>query len=173
MDIPMTRTQMIVMVIGALAAFSLATSTTVYVAMTIMESSDILGVILGLVLGPIVGAVAAFLLGIGIRSWFARLDGNENAPTGVSTYGVGQIAFAVLGSALWFYFRTKAYLAGPSDDAPFFRSWDTQLLIYITFWLPLVVLCTGLLVALQFEWTMFYRQRKNRAAGEVRGTKMP
>lgn len=165
MDIRMTRTQIIIMAIGVLAAFLLAASSTVYVAMNMVEGSDILGVIMGLVLGPMVGAVAAFSLGIGIRGWFARLDGNENAPKDVLIYGVGQMVFAVLGSAMWFYFRTSAYLKGPKDGAPFFQSWDTQLLIYTTFWLPLVVLCAGLIIALQGEVLMLYRQRKNGAVG--------
>jgi hypothetical protein len=60
-----------------------------------------------------------------------------------------QVALFVGIAATWFYFRTKAYLAGPPDPDLYAWSWDFQLMVFALFWLPATLLLTGILIGIE------------------------
>jgi hypothetical protein len=60
-----------------------------------------------------------------------------------------QAALAIAVSATWFYFRTKAYLAGLPDPDTYAWSWDFQWMVFGVFWLPTILLCTAFALAIE------------------------
>jgi hypothetical protein len=72
---------------------------------------------------------------------------------------LGQITFVVACSAIWFYFRTVAFLAGPPSGDLYANNWGFQLVAYFLFWLPATLAVTGCVLAI--ERAMLSRSRKN------------
>lgn len=64
-----------------------------------------------------------------------------------------QLAAAVLAVAIWFYFRTEAYLAGPPDGDLYAHDWGFQFVVFGLIWLPLTLFSVGVLICL--EWAAF------------------
>jgi len=60
-----------------------------------------------------------------------------------------QILLVVAGSVIWYYFRTEAYLAGPPDPDTYAWNWGFQIIAFAFFWLPSILVCTGILLAIQ------------------------
>lgn len=63
-----------------------------------------------------------------------------------------QIAAAVLAVAIWFCFRTEAYLANPLDGDLYAHSWGFQSLVFSLIWLPLALFSAGVLICV--EWAV-------------------
>jgi len=66
-----------------------------------------------------------------------------------------QVVLVLISSAIWFYFRTATYLAGPPDPDTYAWSWDFQLVIFAIFRLPAILACTA--IALAIERGAFFR----------------
>lgn len=61
----------------------------------------------------------------------------------------GQVVLVVGMAAVWFYFRTIAYLAGPPDPDTYAWTWGFQLMVFAVVWLPAILLCVGILLAFE------------------------
>ena len=69
-----------------------------------------------------------------------------------------QVVLVVSIASLWFYFRTSAYLAGPPDPDTYAWSWGFQWFVFAVYWLPGVLLLSGLLLAIErAALARFYR----------------
>ena len=74
-----------------------------------------------------------------------------------------QIAMAIAAVGTWFYFRTKAYLAGPPDPDLYAWSWDFQLMVFAMFWLPPTLLLTSILLGVErFALKPYYQAACDR-----------
>lgn len=60
-----------------------------------------------------------------------------------------QVILVLVGSMVWFYFRTTAYLAGPPDPDTYAWSWEFQLVTFVIIWLPAILLCTGIFLVVE------------------------
>lgn len=61
----------------------------------------------------------------------------------------GQVVLIVGTAAVWFCFRTVAYLAEPPDPDTYAWSWGFQLMVFVVVWLPAILLCVGVLLAIE------------------------
>jgi hypothetical protein len=57
----------------------------------------------------------------------------------------------ILGSAVWFYVGTAAYLAAPTDGDLYAHHWRFQLMVFCLFKLPIVALLLGLVLAVEYR----------------------
>ena len=62
---------------------------------------------------------------------------------------VAQVVLVCVAASVWFYFRTKAYLAGPPDPDTYAWSWGFQWMVFGIYWLPGILLCTGGLLVIE------------------------
>ncbi|WP_353326899.1 hypothetical protein [Chitiniphilus shinanonensis] len=63
-----------------------------------------------------------------------------------------QVVLTTLGAVIWFYFSTKAYLAGPPDPDSYAWNWHFQWMAFALVWLPGILLITGLILAIEYKW---------------------
>jgi hypothetical protein len=63
--------------------------------------------------------------------------------------GAAQVVLVIAIAAAWFYQRTKAYLSGPPDPDTYAWSWDFQWMVFGVYWLPAILLCTCILLAIE------------------------
>jgi ABC-type dipeptide/oligopeptide/nickel transport system permease component len=76
-----------------------------------------------------------------------------------------QLALVITAAFIWFYFRTKAYLAGPPDPDTYAWSWDFQWFVFAIYWLPAILLLTGILLAIERTALIpYYRGGINQGA---------
>jgi ABC-type dipeptide/oligopeptide/nickel transport system permease component len=80
-----------------------------------------------------------------------------------------QVVLAIAAAATWFYFRTKAYLAGPPDPDTYAWSWDFQWMVFCIYWLPALLLCIGILLAIERTTLIPYYQAASRRALQRQG----
>ena len=78
---------------------------------------------------------------------------------------LAQLLFAVTCSAIWFYFRTMAFLAGPPSGDLYANNWRFQLVVFATVWLPATLLFVGIALAIQRTW--FARNRRAGVGGSA------
>lgn len=88
-------------------------------------------------------------------------------PVRLPRFGIlaaAQIALAIVIAAVWFYFRTKAYLAGPPDPDTYAWSWGFQWMVFCTYWLPGILLCVGIVLAVERTALIpYYRAESGKA----------
>lgn len=81
---------------------------------------------------------------------------------------LAQLAIAVALATVIFYFDAKAFLAGPPSGDVYANNWGFQIVAFLIFWLPALLVLMSLLLAI--EWLAlqpFYaRQRRSDARGE-------
>lgn len=81
---------------------------------------------------------------------------------------IAQIVLVIVGASVWFYFRTETYLAGPPDPDTYAWNWGFQLVAFAIFWLPAILLCTGILLAIERAALSAY-YRASTIQGDRRG----
>lgn len=64
---------------------------------------------------------------------------------------LAQFALAVAIASIWFYIRTEALLSGPPSGDLYANNWGFQLIVFGLFWLPTVLLITGILLAIEHQ----------------------
>jgi hypothetical protein len=60
-----------------------------------------------------------------------------------------QLAALVFVAAVWFYFRTSAYLAGPPEPDLYAWSWEFQWFVFAVYWLPALLVFAGIVLAME------------------------
>ena len=53
-------------------------------------------------------------------------------------------------SCVWFYLRTRAYLAGPPDGDLYAWNWGFQEFVFLVFYVPLLLALSAILAAAEF-----------------------
>lgn len=80
-----------------------------------------------------------------------------------------QVAVVVAVAAVWFYFRTRAYLAGPPDLDAYAWSWRFQCLVFAIYWLPRILFFTGMVLIVERVMLIpYYRAASRRASLQPR-----
>jgi hypothetical protein len=75
----------------------------------------------------------------------------------------------LLGSAVWFYVRTAAYLVNPSDGDLYAHNWNFQVMVFAVFHLPVLVLLLGVVLGVEYR-IVIWRTKRSVATG-VTGVK--
>ena len=71
---------------------------------------------------------------------------------------ITQSLLVLAATAIWFYFRTETYLAGPGDGDLYAHTRGFQWLSYFIVYLPGALLISGIILAAEHSW--FFRQEK-------------
>ncbi|WP_286075947.1 hypothetical protein [Stenotrophomonas sp. 59] len=82
---------------------------------------------------------------------------------------VAQLLVALLLSSVWFYVSAKAFLAGPPSPDLYANNWGFQIVAFLFYWLPALLLFMGILLGIE-RLALAPRYARQKAATKRSGS---